>query len=482
MRTLQYKVTLLSDIILNQKAATEGPNKTLDFIPGNCFLGIVAAALYKDNDTSMIPLFHSNVVRFGDAHPLHGKNRTLRVCASMYYPKLKSAAEELYISHCLPMAKEEQDVLRKKQLKQCRSGFYDFLDERAEPVETKTSFSIKSAHDSQCRISKDNAMFGYESLRKGLEMCFAVEVEDERFVTLIDNAIRGVHRVGRSRSAQYGLVEIEPYQYKEVCSQSSNGFYTVYADGRLIFLDENGIPTFRPQAEQLGVDGGTINWSLSQIRTFGYANWNGKRQCFDADRCGIEKGSVFVVEGGYCPAESQYIGSFNNEGFGKVIYNPNFLAADAAGKARITLVDRKHAQISRDKVDVNPTTPLLKYLCHQTQIALSTDKIYEMVNFWVDKNARYFTNKAFASQWGTIRALASLKKDRKSIYEQLFADKTGYLMHGIGAEKWEEGGRRDVFEEFVRKLTAELEYEEDIRLAIVNLAAEMAKRCRKEKK
>ena len=43
MSILKFKCTLLSDVILNQKAATEGPNQTLDFIPGSCFLGIVAS-------------------------------------------------------------------------------------------------------------------------------------------------------------------------------------------------------------------------------------------------------------------------------------------------------------------------------------------------------------------------------------------------------------------------------------------------------
>lgn len=51
MTTLQFKCTLLSDVILNQKAATEGPNQTLDFIPGSNFLGIVASKLYPKKRT-----------------------------------------------------------------------------------------------------------------------------------------------------------------------------------------------------------------------------------------------------------------------------------------------------------------------------------------------------------------------------------------------------------------------------------------------
>jgi hypothetical protein len=93
MKTLKFKCTLLSDIILNQKAATEGPNATLDFIPGSNFLGIVASEIYKENSAESLVIFHSGKVRFGDAHPSKSEMRSLKVPACMYYPKLKSAEE-----------------------------------------------------------------------------------------------------------------------------------------------------------------------------------------------------------------------------------------------------------------------------------------------------------------------------------------------------------------------------------------------------
>ena len=125
MKTLKFKCTLLSDIILNQKAATEGPNTTLDFIPGSNFLGIVASELYgKLPNVDALAIFHSGKVRFGDAHPSKGEMRSLKVPACMYYPKLKSAEDELYIQYAIPNI--SSDEIKKLQLKQCRSGFYDF--------------------------------------------------------------------------------------------------------------------------------------------------------------------------------------------------------------------------------------------------------------------------------------------------------------------------------------------------------------------
>ena len=71
MTTLKFRCTLLSDVILNQKAASEGQNRTLDFIPGSCFLGIVADKIYSDKSgIEALNLFHNGTVIFGDAHPV----------------------------------------------------------------------------------------------------------------------------------------------------------------------------------------------------------------------------------------------------------------------------------------------------------------------------------------------------------------------------------------------------------------------------
>ena len=96
-KTLKFKCTLESDLVLSQTSSSEGNQKTLDFIPGNNFLGIVASKLYKGGSAESLELFHSGKVRFGDAHPSVDGIRGLKVPASMYYPKLGSAGTECYI-------------------------------------------------------------------------------------------------------------------------------------------------------------------------------------------------------------------------------------------------------------------------------------------------------------------------------------------------------------------------------------------------
>lgn len=499
MKTLKFKCTLLSDVILNQKAASEGANNTLDFIPGSNFLGIVAAK-YADFGNAAMEVFHSGKVRFGDAHPVCKDNdgmRTLRVPASMYYPKLKKASEICYIHHEYSRDKDtEGDGRNPQQLKQCRQGFYAFENGAGFKAETSTNFALKSAYDREARRSKDSQMFGYEALDKGAVFYFEVEVDSDDLAETISAALLGERNIGRSRTAQYGLVKIEKYDFTEAQSRSpkADGYVTVYADGRLIFIDDNGEPTFRPTAKDLGLDSGEIDWERSQVRTFQYAPWNGKRKTRDADRCGIEKGSVFVISG--CKAQdlkSRYVGAYRNEGFGRVIYNPEFLdTADNAsnGQARFKLKEgekeatgtKKPTLIPADKIN---NSPLLNYINRAIRDKEEDEYIRKKVNKFVEDNTDRFKKdrELFASQWGAIRTIAMQYKDGKVIKDRLFVQAKekkdcGYLVHGVAKDKWSSGGRKDLLEKFLKEMDKS-GYGDITAKALINLASEMAKICKK---
>lgn len=478
----------MSDVILNQKAATEGANETLDFIPGNCFLGIVASRLYKDKSSESIDLFHGRKVFFGDAHPAISNVRTLRVPASLYYPKLSSASKECYVHHLLSDEVMRSASMRSKQLKQCRKGFYNLMGKKAVSANTEKSVAIKSAHDKDTRTSKDGQLFCYESLQKGLELYFEVCIDDSLSVKEQDicQALEGERHIGRSRSAQYGLVRIEQLKTKYIESESNpskNGMTVVYADSRIVFIDAaTGLPTLRPTAKDFGIPVGEIDWTKCQTRTFCYAPWNFKRQCFDSDRCGFEKGSVFVIKGVPHECVSGYIGNFNNEGFGKVIYNPSFLEGNSeTGLSDITLHGQQSKEQEIQKV-VDYDSPLMMYLREQVSEKTQEDDIIASVNKWIEdnnrNNLRRFKGDKFPSQWGTIRSLASLRKSKLSIWDRLFSkEANGYLVHGVAAEKWKEMKRIDSLKSFLEPYRDD---ENKMRMALVNLAAEMAKRLRRK--
>ena len=100
-------------------------------------------------------------------------------------------------------------------------------------------------------------MYGYEALRKGSVLFFEIDidtVEADMENDIIDNlksALEGRRHIGRSKTAQYGLVSIKYLkpadEYEEVNSSGKTGdIATVYADGRLIFTDSYGLPKILP--------------------------------------------------------------------------------------------------------------------------------------------------------------------------------------------------------------------------------------------
>lgn len=493
MKYIQFKCTLLSDIIISQKSATEGSHKTLDFIPGNSFLGIVASGCYSElSEQDQILLFHSGCVRFGDAHPavnFQGQTcRSLRIPAMMFSPKL-SDMNPLYVHSAITDRKK----LLEKQLKQCRDGFYILKDGKVLKAENKRNFAIKSAYDRGVRRAAEGKMYGYESLSKGMEFLFEVELDDNAayLEPYIIAHLTGDKRVGRSKTAQYGWVHIEQTSYErysvvayESCRSSDTGYVlvSVYADGRLIFLDKEGVLTFQPTAEQLGFGSDAeIIGKFSQIRTFQYAPWNFKRQAFDTDRCGIEKGSVWVVRTKNIPSITEtYIGAYRNEGFGKVLYNPDFLRAQVGqnGLAVYQLADvddRKSISEREEKSICAVSDPLLLLLRKKKQEQDMHTQAYCMVNDFVWKNGKRFLQADFASQWGTIRCLSVQATHRQELYDSLFVEPQGYLVHGVASAKWKKNKRREILKDFFEQTN-----EENYRFCLINLAAEMAKKCRRE--
>ena len=109
------------------------------------------------------------------------------------------------------------------------------------------------------------------------------------------------------------------------------------------------------------------------------------------------------------------------------------------------------------------------------------------MNDFVDKYSRYFRDNKFASQWGTIRALAM----RLSTYEDIMRyvigndenDGKAYITHGVAKDKWKKFRRRNKLKDFISGIYNEKEKFGDITCrAIINLSSEMAKQCKKDEK
>lgn len=481
MEKLKFRCTLKSDIILNVKSASEGPNASLDFIPGSCFLGVVAKELYDSSNEKSFVLFHSGKVRFGDAHPAMDKFRTLRVPSLWYAPKGEKLSEGNVVVWPEYSRKDDNEGPdgNPRQFKQCRTGFYAFTDltNTATPYNATKTVAIKSAYDSEKRCSEDNKMYLYESLATDQVYYFTVEIDDESMVSVIKDALSGMRHIGRSRTAQYGLVEIEEHpdfiEYSAKTADNGNEA-RIYADGRLIFLDKNGMPTVTPTEDEMGLPAGSrIDWSKSQTRTFQYSPWNSKRQAFDTDRYGIEKGSVIVVKfpDGIAISDG-YIGSYNNEGFGKILVNPAFLDSEAGTNGKciyhVNDVDGPKPQIQSAIENINDSALLAFVNKRYIQNNLE-DKVYKSVQEFKRKNSVRFSykNAPGASQWGAIRQLASSGTE-SSIISRV----EDFISHGESKKDWQnEYELGSILMDFLR----EMNEAGILRAAAINLASEMGK-------
>lgn len=480
MRKLVFNCTFQGDVILNANTATEGNTECLDFIPGSNFLGM-AARNYNSLDMSFAyEVFHSGSVQFGDAHPLQNGERAFRKPAAWFLQKGKSDTDgsPIYIHHLIPDEDRKQIQAKGIQLKQIRGGF--FL-QSGKTVETKSFFTLKSAHDREHRKSKDEAMFGFTALRRGSVWQFIVGIpEDEKIEEFVISSLSGVHGLGRSRSAQFGRVVIDLIETHDSeprdCQQ---GEVIIYASSRWILLDCYGIPTALPTAENMGLPcGSKVDFAKSQIRTYTYAPWNGKRSLRDADRVCIEKGSVVVVNLSSEHYFKENIGEYKAEGNGHFILNPDFLKKSINVKkpfmrSSMTCDEEARPEYISTVSEMGADKKLIKFLKYRKAQFNNKRRVIQAVSQFVENEGKFFV-KISSSQWRQIRNTAINSNSIDDLYESLFAEKTGLLMHGIKEEVWR-GKPRKKFHEFIQNNVSELSI-----ALVVSLASEMQKESSRE--
>lgn len=449
MKIYQYKCKLLTDVIITSDAATEGYSESLDYIPGSKFLGIVAGALYDEEDTEKtLDLFHNGVVQFGDAMPFVHAETLFKVPFSWYYAKGDGLSDIIYLHHNI---KEDSGI----QLKQAREGYFSADGKFFTALEQ--DFALKSAQDASKRKSAKNKMFGYFSLKAGSEWTFSIKDEKENYSDEIKSILNGKHRIGRSRSAEYGLVEIS---FETEISESSENIYKdeviIYAQSNLCFYDEiTGNTTAQPSGEQLtGDKDSVILWEKSQVRSRNYKTWNRHRANKDTERIIIERGSVFVVKLNNEVKSSFFykkIGSHLSEGFGDVLVNPKFLKSENE-KLPFSLRKQEIAYNSYSVVEKGEEdAEVLRAL---GQIKLRGDNNYQVskrVNAFIQENKSRFSGLS-NSQWGVLRNYGK-NIDKIEVFEKLIFDPNlGFLYTGQSEKEWRAKSRRVILKGYLDNL------------------------------
>jgi hypothetical protein len=443
-----YTCTLLSDVVLNNKMATEGNMTTLDYIAGSNFLGVVANGIYAKHTDKAYSILHAGEVSFGDAHiSLNDKGTEVSYAMPFSLFKDKLDKTKTWVHHLLE--KEHFDNFREKgiQLKQERK---DYLTPSGHILKSpEKSFALKSAQDRNERRSKDGAMFGFESLKAGQVYVFSVRYENIEYQKIVEEFLRGKKRIGKSKTAQYGQVCIEKLENeqapKRIDSIPNTEYTIVYAESNLCFFNEYGQTTFQPNPEDLGLSSSSeICWEKSQIRTYAYSPWNGIRNTPNTQRDCILKGSVFYVKSAVSPEDkTKSVGEYQAEGLGRVIYNPAFLKgneSDGEWTFNLFKEPNKPENTQLESKEPKPTSDLGKFLNGLREQKDKELAISKAVQVELDLTAKSL-KEISSSQWGGVRAYATSAKNVEELRADLFDD---FLTHGISTERyWDKNQNRD---------------------------------------
>ena len=484
MIRLNFICTFKSDIVLHSSSNTEGKVEKFNYIAGSNFLGMVARAYNRFGDDAF-DIFHSGKVRFLDAHILIDEQKTFHVPFSWFAPKgvsLKEAIneKELYNDHFITNEQYKEFANNEIQLKQQRNGFLT-LDGNVANIQH--TYTQKSAYDRKNRRSKKSAMFGYYALQKATKWSFCVELDDDKYKSNIIEILENSKRLGKSKSAEYGRVEIKyiddeqndfiPQELKTIEIDNKHYIF-LYAYSRLALTDDMGNNSYHTSLTSLKLDEGEIDWKKSQIRTNRYTPYNTKRENRDFERLIIEKGSILAIEvqkefdvKAYSEKIQKGIGLYLSEGHGKVVVNPSFLLSK-----EVSFQGKEQKTVNEHNSSLKKYGVINSWLEEQEEKKIKEYKLLKSVKeFIANHNVK---NKK--SQWGQIRSLCSAYITDEKIYETLFSGKMennhkkGFLLHGMAEKKWDkqliedlmdEKNQRDDYHSFVKLLSIYAPKEDD---------------------
>ena len=451
-----FKVSLKQDLILSASNATEGGHESLDYIPGSNFLGVVAAKLYSQlSQDDAFTLFHSGCFSFGDSLPLSKQHQPCwPIPLSLHAFKGESVkkTENGYLflkSDALFDPALAESLNDTRQPKQIRKGYCSADGEYIEPI---SQIHVKTALDANTNRVAEGQLFSYQSLQAGQVYYFVFQADSDypALFQQVCEVLSGEFRLGRSRSAQFGKVELEPMFLTSempdtgITSAEKASELTLWLLSDLALTDTNGQPTLTPDAAALGLPQGS-EWLVekSYLRSRRFSSFNGYRRSYDPERQVICRGSILRYRLTEPLAEHrlqslQNIGLYQELGLGRIAVNPRLLTRSVP-----VFSTQNHQQQSESPIrnsDIRSSTsellqgqpPLLisslqrriKLTANSTNFDQAAKAIFDGLLQDI-KNARswaglvageYLQTAPTRSQWGNIRALAN---DNRMQPEQL---------------------------------------------------------------
>lgn len=394
MTSLHLQITLLTEAIFSSSSATVGTPECLDHIPGSNLLGACAATSYRalDRETSFA-LFHSGQVRFGNAHPVLVEG-TASWPMPLSFHAVKGASDKT-TWYNLAVAKRA-DV----QYEQRRRGWLVGND-RTSLLDRRVT--MRTAVDGTGR-AREGLLYGFESLPAGQRFLARIDADKPALLDTVRTALlQGPVRLGRSRTAEFGLARVQ-----EVPSPTTPVFsphdkrILLYCVSDLCLRDvATGQPRLLPCASDFGLEG-HLDLSRTFLRTRRYSPFNAKRRRPDLERQVIQAGSVLVFHVDTVSDErlqqlSRGVGEYLQDGLGQILVNPAFLATD-----QVQVQEAGRPQVPGE---LTPPDNDELFLWIQARHAERTrqEDAWKRASAWMEKVKHYHLPNA---QWGSLRDLA----------------------------------------------------------------------------
>lgn len=442
MQKQNFTLTLLEEVIISQRATTQGGHSSLDYLPGANLLGAVAAQLYNTLSKKLAyTIFHSGQVRFGNALPLSKSNK-------LSYP----------MPLCWHQQKTGEAGIKNGQLQADNILNYqlDTYPEATQPVQLPNGYialdgsvtqasrqlRIKTLIDPKTGRASNGQRFGYISLAQGMRFGLTISADDEVAAEVFEQIVeqvQGTLRLGRSRYAEYGHVEIKRSDWIEdqiKPAELNTNNLTLWLLSDLALIDEWGQPTLLPTTEHFGLPNGKLVLEKSFIRSRNYSPFNGHYGRRELERNVLSMGSVlyFELEAAtniepLIKKLQQGVGLYRQAGLGQVWLNPALLS-----KPKPILQKSIKRKVAR-KFEA-PNLPLANWLQTEVKQNSETVDIEDESKKWLKKLELLYRSAHLlaaapvgvrigpsATQWGRVRELAIRPKMTKKVIKQvLFTD------------------------------------------------------------
>lgn len=325
---INVSINTLSPVILADLRGEQNTVFTRKYISGNQLRGLLASAYIRQNglsfqnahlDSVFQELFLSGELKFGSLRYKQGQNIPLHLHRYKQYPD----RDPISI-----FTKKEEDVEITKSIKGIGQVVGNTIHDKGFSPKTTFNFHNSRPNRAAGRNTEDDAeggIFYYESLNEG--QTFHGEIEGDSKVLsklLIAFPPSFPARLGRSRSAQYGRVEVSLQAENKVNKAKSllAGEYVLSLESPLILLNEWGVPS--PTVKELqevlfktwGVAVKVKNAAaaFTNVEQFN-AVWRSKSGQMPA----FKEGSSFLIE---APTKVDHLitslGEWTEQGFGRV--------------------------------------------------------------------------------------------------------------------------------------------------------------------